>query len=50
MHSGDRGDHLVFGNPALPIPENPKAKHPTSDEFCTKLDEKIKIHINWVMG
>ena len=43
MHSGgNRGGHLVFGNPALPIPENPKAKHPTSDEFCTKFDEKRK--------
>ena len=31
--SGTGGGHLVFGNPALPIPENPKAKHPTPDKI-----------------
>ena len=24
-----RGSHLVFGNPASQVPENPKAEHPT---------------------
>ena len=41
--SGNIGGHLVFGNPALPIPENPKARHPTSVKFCTNLDDYIPI-------
>ena len=41
------GGHLVFGNPALPIPENPKARHPTPmkivNNFWLKEKEPLSI-------
>ena len=42
-----KGGHLVFENPALPIPENSKTKHPT---LILNLDFKEKTHTDGSRG